>query len=156
MTQQTEKRHAAKQNYMQSLDTVTKDCTPTNEKAHFNFHTYYAKPKKSSARLREVAKAQQTIIAEWRAPRQHKNSFQQMHERKQQTTTKVKIPLVILPVRVLSQFAKQKRFPFSQSVSQQVVCHRWHVGHLTLSYLSCFVPGEPSYKIPGVKEYTLR
>ena len=61
------------------------------------------------ARLREATKTQQNVITERRPPRKHEKGVKQKHERKPPTTTNADVPLVILPTRVRSKFAKQKK-----------------------------------------------
>ena len=61
------------------------------------------------AKLREASKTQQNVITERRAPRKHKKGVKQRHERKPLTTPNADVPLVILPTRVRSKFAKQKK-----------------------------------------------
>ena len=61
------------------------------------------------ARLREATKTQQNVITERRAHRKHEKGVKQKHERKPLTTPNADVPLVILPTRVRSKFAKQKK-----------------------------------------------
>ena len=60
------------------------------------------------AKLREASKTQQNVITERRAPRKHEKGVKQKHERKPPTTTNADVPLVILPTRVRSKFAKKQ------------------------------------------------
>ena len=66
------------------------------------------------ARLREATKTKQNVITERRAPRKNEKAVKQKHERKPPTTTNADVPLVILPTRVRSKFAKQKKTPHSK------------------------------------------
>ena len=59
------------------------------------------------ARLREATKTQQNVTTERRAPRKHKKDVKQKRERKPPMTTNADVPLVILPTRVRSKFAKK-------------------------------------------------
>ena len=63
------------------------------------------------ARLREATKTQQNVTTERRAPRKKKKDVKQKHERKPPTTTNADVPLMILPTRVRSKFAKKSKHP---------------------------------------------
>ena len=87
--------------------------TVPERKTHTKFCPEGAQKRPSAqygrARLREATKTQQNVITERRAHRKHKKGVKQRHERKPLTTPNADVPLVILPTRVRSKFAKQKK-----------------------------------------------